>query len=81
MFPLRAAAQFAVTGLKIRRSGGGHRDPWIDPVIRADIADRVAFSGEIRQLPKLLIRGKRILHGQPSGEADFIRVMEQELGL
>ena len=24
---------------------------------------------------------RRILHGLPSGEADFIRVMEQELGL
>ena len=33
------------------------------------------------KLPKLLIRDKRILHGLPTGEADFIRVMENELGL
>ena len=41
----------------------------------------VAFSADTRNLPKLLITGKRILHGLPSGEADFIRVMEHELGL
>ena len=57
------------------------REPWIDQLIAANIADWVSFSGKNRQLPKLLISGKRILHGLPSGEADFIRVMESELGL
>lgn len=57
------------------------RDPWIDEIIEANIVDWVAFSAQKKQLPKLLIGGKRILHGLPSGEADFIRVMEQELGL
>lgn len=56
-------------------------EPWIDQLIQANIADWVSFSGKTRQLPKLLISGKRILHGLPSGEADFIRVMEKELGL
>ncbi len=56
-------------------------DPWISELIDANIADWVSFSGETKKLPKLLITGKRILHGLPSGEADFIRVMEQELGL
>ncbi|MEO5714800.1 MAG: vitamin K epoxide reductase family protein [Luteolibacter sp.] len=56
-------------------------DPWIDELVAANIADWVSFSGETKKLPKLLITGKRILHGLPSGEADFIRVMEQELGL
>jgi uncharacterized membrane protein len=57
------------------------RDPWIDELIQANIADWVSLSLKTKQLPKLLIRDKRILHGLPSGEADFIRVMEQELGL
>ena len=57
------------------------REPWIDQLIRANIADWEAFSSKSRQLPKLLISGKRILHGLPSGQADFIRVMENELGL
>jgi len=57
------------------------RDPWIDELIQADINDWVSFSAETRNMPKLLISDKRILHGLPSGEADFIRVMEQELGL
>lgn len=56
-------------------------EPWADLLIQADIADWVSFSGKSRQMPKLLISGKRILHGLPSGEADFIRVMEKELGL
>ena len=57
------------------------REPWIDQLMQANIADWVLFSSKNRQLPKLLISGKRILHGLPSGEADFIRVMENELGL
>ncbi len=56
-------------------------DPWIDELIQANVADWVSLSGKTKHLPKLLIRDKRILHGLPSGEADFIRVMEQELGL
>lgn len=57
------------------------RDPWIEQLIQANVADWVSLSGKSSKLPKLLIRDKRILHGLPSGEADFIRVMEQELGL
>ncbi len=56
-------------------------DPAIPEILDANIADWIRFSGETRKLPKLLITGQRILHGLPSGEADFIRVMEQELGL
>jgi uncharacterized membrane protein len=56
-------------------------DPWIDDLIRADIADWHMFSSTTDKLPKLLVRDKRILHGLPSGEQDFIRVMERELGL
>ena len=59
----------------------GLRDPWIDELIQANIDDWVSFSAESRNLPKLLISDKRILHGLPSGEADFVRVMEHELGL
>jgi len=56
-------------------------DPWIDELVQANIADWIVFAGETKKLLKLLITGKRILHGLPSGEADFIRVMEEELGL
>lgn len=56
-------------------------EPWIDRFIQADIADWMSFSGNNKILPKLLISGKRILHGLPSDEADFIRVMEHELGI
>ena len=56
-------------------------DSSIDRQIRANLADLREFSKTTDKLPKLLIRDTRILHGLPSGEADFIRVMEKELGL
>ena len=57
------------------------RDPWIEELIKTNANDCAAFSVRSKKLPKLLITGTRILHGLPSGEADFIRVMERELGL
>ena len=57
------------------------RDPWIDQLVETNIADWTAFSGKTRQLPKLVIRDQRVLHGLPPGEDEFLRVMEQELGL
>lgn len=56
-------------------------DPWLNELIEADVRDWVTFSNSTRTLPKLLVRDQRIVHGLPSGEADFIRVMERELGL
>ena len=81
--PPDQAAAMALASAKVSaaRLEAAMRDPWIDELIQADIADWVSFSAKTRHLPKLLITQKRILHGLPSGEADFIRVMEQELGL
>jgi len=57
------------------------KDPWIDQTIRAHIRDWLVLSKQTRNLPKLIIRDGRILHGLPSDQADFIRVMEHEFGL
>lgn len=57
------------------------RDSWIDRVLAADIADWIVISGKTRQLPKLLIRDKRVMHGLPASKEEFLRVMEQELKL
>lgn len=57
------------------------KDPWIDELIQANVSAWVSLSGKTKNLPKLLIRDQRILHGLPSDEADFIRMMELELGL
>jgi uncharacterized membrane protein len=56
-------------------------DPWIEQTIAAHTAAWAGLSSASDKLPKLLIRDKRILHGLPSGEGDFLRVMKQELGL
>jgi len=50
-------------------------------VIRGNVADWRRFSRHNEKLPKLLVRPGRMLHGLPSGEESFIRVMEEELGL
>ena len=76
-----AAMAIAVAQVPAAQLEAAMREPWIDTLIQADITDWVSFSRKTKQLPKLLIRDQRILHGLPSGEADFIRVMEQELGL
>jgi uncharacterized membrane protein len=76
-----AAMAIAADRISSAKLDDALRDPWIDDLIQANIADWVSLSLKTKQLPKLLIRDKRILHGLPSGEADFIRVMEQELGL
>ncbi|MGL5018976.1 MAG: hypothetical protein ACRDBP_12645, partial [Luteolibacter sp.] len=57
------------------------KDPWIDGLIAENIADWVSLSGKTKQLPKLLIREQRVLHGLAGGEAEFIRGLEKELGL
>lgn len=56
-------------------------DPVIDQMIRSNISDLHQLSKSTDKLPKLLIRDSRIVHGLPSGEEDFIRVIEKELGI
>jgi uncharacterized membrane protein len=55
-------------------------DPWIESSIQSNIATWRDLSKTSDKLPKLLIRDKRILHGLPTGEEDFLRVMKHELG-
>lgn len=76
-----AARQLALKTLPEEELDAVLSDPWIDELIHANITDWLAFSASSRNLPKLLITDTRILHGLPSSEADFIRVMEKELGL
>ena len=76
-FPAFHEAALAGNSASELSNAGG----WGEELIRANIADWVAFSRESKHLPKLLIGNRRILHGLPSGTADFIRVMERELGL
>lgn len=63
------------------RLDSGLAGPPVPERIRANVAVYQDLSRSNRKLPKLLIRGSRVLHGLPSGRADFIRVMEGELGL
>jgi uncharacterized membrane protein len=56
-------------------------DPQVDRLIQSAISDWKTLSRSTPKLPKLFVRDRRILHGLPSGEEDFIRVMERELGL
>lgn len=55
--------------------------PAIQAMLATHVLDWKILSSSTRKLPKLIVRDGRILHGLPSNEADFLRVMEQELGL
>ncbi len=76
-----AARRLASDAIGSIRLDAALRDPWIDELIQANIRDWRVFSAGTDKLPKLLIRDRRMLHGLPASEADFIRVMERELGL
>jgi uncharacterized membrane protein/protein-disulfide isomerase len=54
-------------------------DPRVDESIRSNIAAWHKLSAATPKLPKLVVKGTRILHGLPSGEEDFIRVIAHEL--
>lgn len=56
-------------------------DPWIDEIIRADVADWDRYAGQAKILPQLLLNAGRILHGIPPDRATFLTVMRKELGL
>ncbi|MCW1925850.1 thioredoxin domain-containing protein [Luteolibacter arcticus] len=71
-------------GLRLARekaSTTSEDDAWINEMLKVNAEDWIVFSSSTKHLPKLLIRDRRILHGLPSSEADFLRVMQQELGL
>jgi hypothetical protein len=46
----------------------------------AKVADWASLYPSGGEAPQLLIRDKRILHGLPSGESDFLRSSGQEQG-
>jgi uncharacterized membrane protein len=71
-------------GLRLAREktpANSQDDPWVDELLKVNAEDWIVFSSKTRHLPKLLVSDRRILHGLPSSEQDFLRVMEQELGL
>ena len=81
--PMDRATALAFAHVQVDRSklAAAMQDPWIDRLIQANIDDWGTFSGDSKKLPQLLISGKRVLHGVPSSQTEFMRVMEQELGL
>jgi len=57
------------------------RDPWIDSIISTNISDWQVISADNPKLPKLIVSGRRIMHGFPPSEAEFIRVIAEQLEL
>jgi uncharacterized membrane protein len=56
-------------------------DPRVGEAIRRNVAAWRGMARENPQLPKLLLRPGRVLHGLPPDAETFIEVMERELGL
>lgn len=76
-----AARQLALEVMTEAELASAMADPWIVSSITRNTEAWRVFSKSTDKLPKLLIRDKRIVHGLPSSEAEFLRVMKQELGL
>lgn len=56
-------------------------DPWVESIIATNISDWQVISADNAKLPKLVVGGRRIMHGFPPTEAEFIQVMADQLGL
>jgi uncharacterized membrane protein len=57
------------------------RDPWVESIIATNITDWQVISADNAKLPKLIVGGRRIMHGFPPTEAEFIQVIADQLGL
>ena len=81
--PMDRATALAFAHVQVDRTklAAAMQDPWIDRLIQANINDWQTFSADSKILPQLLISGKRVLHGIPSSQEEFMQVMEKELGL
>jgi protein-disulfide isomerase len=55
-------------------------DPWITQSIESNIAAWRKLSKTSEKLPKLVINGRRVLHGLPASEAEFMHAMRAEWG-
>ncbi len=76
-----AARRFALRLMEPGELAGVVDDPQVGEAIRANVAEWRGMALQNPQLPKLLLRPGRVLHGLPPGEATFIELMERELGL
>ena len=56
-------------------------DPWLDEVLRANVSDYRLLAERVHALPKLVLNGKRIVHGVPPSREVFLASMRRELGL
>ena len=56
-------------------------DPRIGEAIRGNVAAWKKVSTRSTVLPKLIIRNQRLVQGVPASEAEFLRVMDEELGI
>lgn len=77
----RMARELAIGLLGSERYAEAIKDPWIDQQIRANTAEWRRLSRETPKLPKLLLEGRRIVHGLPSDQEEFLEVMTRELDL
>jgi len=57
------------------------RTPWVESIIAANITDWQVIAADNPKLPKLIVGDRRIMHGFPPTEAEFIQVIADQLGL
>jgi len=57
------------------------KDPWIEQALKANLEDYRTLSSRRPEMPKVLIKGERTLHGLAPSTGKFIEVIGKELGL
>ena len=70
-----------LAGALLADAGAQMESPWVSSILAANIEDWQAISKGNLRLPKLVLAKRKILHGFPPTEAEFIRVIAGELGL
>jgi uncharacterized membrane protein len=57
------------------------KDPWIENVIKSNLEDYRALSSKRIEMPKLMIRGNKTMHGLSSSTEKFLKMIAKEFQL
>jgi hypothetical protein len=57
------------------------KDPWIENVLKSNLEDYRALSSKKMEMPKLMIRGTKTMHGLALSKEKFLKMIAKEFQL
>lgn len=57
------------------------KDPWIENVLKSNLEDYHALSSQKMEMPKLMIRGNKTMHGLALSKEKFLKMIKKEFQL